>query len=233
MARISRFRILTRLAISFLVMVLLLMALGGITLFLSSAQREVMNDIVHRYNPITKALGVVAEGSSNQAIEFRNLALFPAPDIQKSAREQIDVSRTEVTGQLEALAKLVQSEKGTALLARIQQLRETYFKLSSEFLDLHDKGRIDDALEVLVNKQIPVQLEYQRVIQELLEYQAQNMAKASQNAESAVNDLQQDVVLAAAVAVALALFLAISIIRSITRPLAQAVAVADRVAAGD
>ncbi|WP_043004393.1 methyl-accepting chemotaxis protein [Comamonas testosteroni] len=229
----SHFRISTRLAISFLVMVLLLMGLGGITLFLSSAQHEAMNDIVQRRIPITKALAALAEGTNTQAIQFRNLALFPAPDIQKSARAQIDASRAEATALLETLVKLVQSEKGLALLANIQQLRETYFKLSSEFLELHDQGRHDQALDFLVNKQFPTQLEYQRAINDQIEFSAQRMASASEKAENAVSDLQRNVVLAAALAIVLALFLAISIIRSITRPLTQAVAMADRVAAGD
>lgn len=118
-------------------------------------------------------------------------------------------------------------------MANIQQLRETYFKLSSEFLELHDQGRHDQALDFLVNKQFPIQLEYQRAINDQIEFSAQRMASASEKAENAVSDLQRNVVLAAALAIVLALFLAISIIRSITRPLTQAVAMADRVAAGD
>lgn len=64
---------------------------------------------------ITKALAALAEGTNTQPIQFRNLALFPAPDIQKSARAQIDASRAEATALLETLVKLVQSEKGLAL----------------------------------------------------------------------------------------------------------------------
>lgn len=64
----NRLKISTRLAISFSTMVLLLVAQGAMVLFLSAAQREAMEDIVQRSNPITKALSAVIDGSNMETI---------------------------------------------------------------------------------------------------------------------------------------------------------------------
>jgi len=230
---LNHLKISTRLALSFAAMVLLLAGLGAMALFLSAAQQEATNDIVQRRIPITKALGVVIDGTNTQAIQFRNLALFTSPDIQAAARAQLSAARADIALQLDTLARHIQTAQGKALLERIKQLRASYLASGDEFLALLDQGRKDEALDLLENKLRPVQHEYQRTLREQGELQAQFTAQASQRTEAASRDLMRGVLAAGAAAVALALFLALAIIRSVTRPLAQAMAVADRVASGD
>ena len=88
----NRLKISTRLAISFSTMVLLLVAQGAMVLFLSAAQREAMEDIVQRSNPITKALSAVIDGSNMETIQFRNLALFSSPDIRTRQHRRTDAN---------------------------------------------------------------------------------------------------------------------------------------------
>ena len=229
----NRLNISTRLVAAFAAMVLLLIILGGVALARSASQRAALNDIVTMRIPITKAMGMVADGVNVQAIQFRNLAIFSSEAIVKSSREQIGTARSTLAKQLETLTVLIQSEKGKASLARMQQHRAEFLKLGDQYLGLIDKDQKDDALKLLVEQLRPVQLAYQKEIQEQVDYQAQVTAAAGERAEAAAGALQRDVMIAGALAVALAIFLAITIIRSITRPLAQAVQAADRVAAGD
>ena len=131
------------------------------------------------------------------------------------------------------LTRLVQSDKGKEILARVQANRAAFLKVGDEYLALIQQGQRDEALKLLEEKVRPTQLEYQKTIKEQVEYQAQVTIDAGQRAEAAASALQRDVLIAGALAIAVAIFMAISIIRSIVRPLAQAVEAADRVAAGD
>ncbi|MDZ7866489.1 methyl-accepting chemotaxis protein [Acidovorax sp.] len=229
----NRLNISTRLVAAFATMVLLLIALGGVALARSASQRAALNDIVTMRIPITKAMGMLADGVNVQAIQFRNLAIFSSDTIVKSSREQIATARSTIAKQLETLTALIQSEKGKASLARMQQHRAEFLRLGDQYLDLVGKDQKEDALKLLMEQLRPVQLEYQKTIQEQVDYQAQVTAAAGERAEAAASALQRDVLIAGALAIALAIFLAVTIIRSITRPLAQAVQAADRVAAGD
>ena len=229
----NRLKISTRLAISFSTMVLLLVAQGAMVLFLSAAQREAMEDIVQRSNPITKALSAVIDGSNMETIQFRNLALFSSPDIQQAALAQIKVERGNIAAQTQILDQLIESDEGKALHQSIKPLRAKDLALGNQFLELFAKEQWVEALALLESKQRPAQIKYQNAIRKQAELQAQVMAEAGHRAESATRNLTRGLLVASAVTIALALFLAITIIRSITRPLMQAVSVADRVASGD
>jgi methyl-accepting chemotaxis protein len=229
----NRLKISTRLAISFATMVLLLVVQGAMVLFLSAAQHEAMDDIIQRSAPITKALSAVIDGSNMETIQFRNLALFSSPDIQKAALARIKVERANIVAQTQVLDQLIESEQSKALQERIKPLRAKDLALGNEFLELFAKEQWVEALALLESKQRPAQIEYQNAIRKQAELQAQFMTEAGQRAEAATRNLTRGLLVASAVTIALALFLAITIIRSITRPLTQAVAAADRVANGD
>ena len=214
-------------------MVLLLVAQGAMVLFLSAAQREAMDDIVQRSIPITKALSAVLDGSNMETIQFRNLALFSSPDIQKAALAQIKVERGNIAAQTQMLDQLIESEEGKVLHESIKPLRAKDLALGNQFLELFAKEQWVEALALLESKQRQAQIEYQNAIRKQAELQAQVMAEAGHRAEAATRNLTRGLLVTSAVTIGLALFLAITIIRSITRPLMQAVAVADRVASGD
>ena len=72
----NQFKISTRLALAFGVMVLLLVALGGVSLGRSASQRAELTDVVGTRIPVTKALGTLADGVNVQATQYRNLVIF-------------------------------------------------------------------------------------------------------------------------------------------------------------
>ncbi|MBT9511199.1 MAG: MCP four helix bundle domain-containing protein, partial [Acidovorax sp.] len=229
----NQWKISTRLAAAFAAIVLLLVALGSVALVRSASQRAALSDITERRIPITKAMGVLADGVNVQAIQFRNIAIFNTERITKPSLERVAAARSAIAEQMKTLTTLVQSEKGKEILARVQQNRVAFLKLGDEYMALIQQGQRDEALKLLEEKVRPVQLEYQQTIKEQVDYQAQVTADSGERAEAAAGALLRDVLIAGALAIAVAIFLAISIIRSITRPLAQAVEAADRVAAGD
>ena len=87
-----QWKISTRLTIAFTAMVLLLVVLGSVALVRSASQRAALNDIVEARIPITKSMGVLADGVNVQAIQFRNLAIFTAENITKPSLERVAVA---------------------------------------------------------------------------------------------------------------------------------------------
>ena len=229
----NQLKISTRLAAAFAVMVLLLIALGAVSLLRSSNQRAELNDVIDVRMPITKAMELLTDGVNMQAIQFRNLALFSEENITKSALERVKIARSELAEQMATLTKLIQTDKGKEILGRVQQHRASFLKVGDQYLDLVQKGQKDEALKLLAEQVRPIQLEYQKAIGEQVAYQASVTKEAGQRAEAAAKALTRDVLIAGAIAIAIAIALAITIIRSITRPLALAVEAADRVASGD
>ncbi|PVY92868.1 methyl-accepting chemotaxis protein [Acidovorax sp. 99] len=229
----NQLKISTRLAVSFAVMVLLLVALGAVSLVRSANQRAELKDVIDVRVPITQALSALNDGVNEQAIQVRNLAIFTTESIVKSATSQLSSSSADVEAQYKTLNTLITSEKGKEILARMQQRRADFVKLRDQYLTVLQQGQRDEALKLLEDQLRPAQRAYMAAIDDQLEFQSQRTADAGARAESAAAALQRDVLIAGALAIAIAIFLAITIIRSITRPLAQAVEAADRVASGD
>ena len=229
----NQLKISTRLAVAFAVMVLLLIALGAVSLVRSAHQRAELKDVVDVRIPIIKALGALNDGVNEQAIQLRNLAIFTSEAIVKSATSQIAAASADVDVQYTTLNTLVSSEKGKELMARMQQRGGDFLKLRDQYLTTLQQGQRDEALKLLEEQLRPAQRAYMAAIDEQFEYQFKTTVDAGALAESAALALQRDVLIAAALAIGIAIFLAITIIRSITRPLAQAVEAADRVAGGD
>ncbi len=229
----NQLKISTRLAVAFAVMVLLLVALGAVSLVRSAHQRAELKDVVDVRIPIIKALGALNDGVNEQAIQLRNLAIFTSEAIVKSATGQIVAASADVDAQYKTLNTLVVSDKGKELMARMQQRRGDFLKLRDQYLAALQQGQRDEALKLLEEQLRPAQRAYMAAIDEQFEFQSKRTVEAGALAESAALALQRDVLIAAALAIGIAIFLAITIIRSITRPLAQAVEAADRVAGGD
>lgn len=227
------FKISTRLFLSFTALVALLIALGGVAWFGSSTQNDALSEVTHRQLPINQSLNAILAATDEQAIQFRNLALYASADMQSFSKEKIKEARSGIKTEVERLPTLLQSDKAKSLMQQVLAHRESFLKFGDEFLAFLDRKDHENAVSFLEAKLRPAQREYQASIHELLEYQKQRAAAASALAEEAAQSLVRNVILTLIIAVVLAAILAFWMIRSITQPISQAVAIADRVASGD
>src|SRR5690606_27055006 len=78
---------------------------GGVALWRSASQHAALNDIVFTRIPITKSMGMLADGVNVQAIQFRNLALTTSDDIVKRSSEQVATARASIAKQMETLGR--------------------------------------------------------------------------------------------------------------------------------
>ena len=137
----NQLKISTRLAVAFAVMVLLLIALGAVGLVRSANQRAALNDITDMRIPITKAMGVLADGVNVQAIQFRNLAIFSNENITKPSLERVAAARGSIAEQMKTLTALIQSDKGKEILNRVQENRAAFLKLGDQYMALIQQGQ--------------------------------------------------------------------------------------------
>ncbi len=210
----NKLKISTRLAVAFAIMVLLLATLGSVALLRSATQRAALDDIVEMRIPITKSLGMVADGVNVQAIQLRNLAIFSTEAITRSSRERITAVRGTLAEQFKVLDSLIHSDKGREIQARMQQHRAEFLKLGDQYIAMLQQGQKDEALRMLEETLRPVQQAYQATVAEQVTYQAQVTVEAGARADAAASALMRDVLIAAAIAIAMAIFLAVSIWRS-------------------
>lgn len=153
----NQLKISTRLAVAFGVMVLLLIALGAVSLVRSSSQRAELKDVIEVRIPITQALDALLDQVNVQAIQFRNLALFTSETVTRSALDQIAASKTRAAEQYKNLESLIVSDQGKAVLARMHQRRAEFLKLGDQYLAMVQQGQKDEATKLLEEQLRPVQ----------------------------------------------------------------------------
>ncbi len=214
-------------------MVLLLASLGGIGIWRSASQRAELSDVLQRRVPLNKALNTILDQVNEQAIQNRNLAIFSAPDIKKSALARITEARSEVEKQFKIIEGKINSTEGISLLEKMQVTRTAFLKSGNQFLSLVEQGQMQEATLFLEQDLRPAQRAYQADITAQMELQEKRAKEAGQRAEESAEALTRDILIAAVAAILAAIVMAISIIASIVRPLRHAVAVSDQIASGN
>lgn len=229
----SRLKISYRLVFAFGIMVILLIALGGVGLWRSTAQSNELKEVVNRRIPITAALTKLVDGVNDQVIQTRNLAIFSTDSIISSATKRILESRKEVDVVYKDLEILINTEQGHILLKRMHELRGKYASAGTHYLELISSGEKDKAIVWLENNYRPAQIEYQESIRQQFNLQAKRVQEAGARAEASSEALQRDILLAVVASVIVASILALTIIKSIITPLKRAVDISDRISNGD
>ena len=229
----SNLKISLRLSIAFGAMILLLIALAGVVMLRNTQQQELLRELTARRIPIMLALHDISGQLNTQAIAARNMLLLSNEDSVRRERERMAPASAAIDQRFKELETLVQSERGKANQARIQQQSTAFRAIFREFGDMAAAGQRDEAIGMLMEKVRPVQLEYMDTIAKQVAYQEELVRKSEEAAQKGEQAMQRDVLLAVAVALIIAVALSLSITRSIVRPLAQAVDTADRVAGGD
>ncbi|MBS7780532.1 methyl-accepting chemotaxis protein [Acidovorax sp. CCYZU-2555] len=229
----NQLKISSRLIVAFSIMVLLLIALGGIGLWRSADQRAELTDVLQRRVPLTKALNTVIDQVNEQAILVRNLAIFTSSEIKKSSISRIAAARAEVAVQFKILDEMINSSEGKTIMVKMQASRAAFLKSGDQYLALIEQGQLEEAMVFLEENFRPAQRAYQVDIQEQMKLQELRSKEAGERAEASAEALERDILIAASIAVLVAIFLAISIIGSIVLPLRRAVEVSDRIASGD
>jgi len=231
--KMSNFRIGTRLAAGFgLVLVLLALVVAvGLQRFhdVGQATTALIDE------DWAKAEAAATIDTMTRANARRTLELFIAPDdgYRTRVREKIASNRNEIDGALATLRRLVVSDEGKAVLARVAERREAYVASFTQVNALVDAGKRDEAQQLVLAETLPRLDVLQQAVHDLNVLQKGRAVDAGKAVQHRIASGRVLMLALGAAALAVGLVFAVRLARSIVLPLRSAVAVAQRVAGGD
>ena len=226
-------KISTRLSLAFGLVVLILIAVGAMTVLQLSHMRHSLLDITERRMGTLRELGDLRDQVNLQARVIRNLALRTDSESVQAEAKRLGASRLAVDEIFARLDPLIQSAAGREELNQIKERRKQYTSAVLHYLEVLEQGRHDEAVALLFDSVRPLQQAYFTAIQDETKVQNEHAERAGHEAEAAARSIEITVGIAGVVAPLLAVLLALSVIRSIVRPIHESVNIARAVAAGD
>ena len=219
------------LAFGFVLMLMVVIVVIGVTRLstLNSGTDHIIHDA---YPKVVVAYEI--EGQLNEvARATRNMLLLTDEAGIKSEVEKIAVARTNISQGMEKLEKTIASAEGKALLAALTVARTAYVTELDAFLKLTANKNMEEGAAFLLNKIRPVQREYFKRLDALIDHQNEVMERLGAEAAATYGNAKLLLLGLALVAIALAVFMAIAVTRSIVQPIQRALNTANRVADGD
>lgn len=163
----------------------------------------------------------------------RNVILADTPDKKIGFKKDYDTVRDKATVAIVSLDGMLTTPRGRELIASIRSSGAQYLSFSDDVVSLAIEGKRDEATQLLFGPRYQTQVDYIKVITDMVAFQESQMQKAG---SAAMSERQSAVILLitlSTLAVFLAAVLAWLITRSITLPLNVALNAAQRIALGD
>ncbi|MEJ8838976.1 methyl-accepting chemotaxis protein [Ramlibacter sp. AN1133] len=225
-------RVMKKLALAFGLLVILTMAMMGVGVSSLGSLKQSVDDIAEHHSP-----GIMYAGEWHAHLEgaakHMYAALSAAPEARKAQLDAIRTDRTERDRLRGELVKIVQEGNAKRSLEAMGETRNSYLSLETEFVQLVEAGRIDDARTLLVDKIDRAQAGYNDALDKLVDVLEEETRDEVRQANATYQAGLNTLVGAAAVCAVLGVLFGWLVARTITAPIAEAVEAARRVAAGD
>ena len=222
-----------RLGLGFAVIIALSLTMAALAYFrLLALSDNIQATNGDRY-PKTVLVHTVKDELNETARNMRNLLLLTDAAAVQKEYENIESNTRDISAALDKLDKSITSGEGRARFNAITEVRARFLKERDSFLQMAKAQTTSAALEQLVQRVRPVQLDYFAALDKLIEWQTHLMEESGAEAERVAASTRMTVVLLALGAAILSVVVGFLVSRSITRPLTDAVGVARRVADGD
>ncbi|CAN7324350.1 methyl-accepting chemotaxis protein [Pseudoduganella sp. LjRoot289] len=230
---ISNYKIGTRLALAFSIVVLLLLAIVGVSVNrMNEAETRMSNMLDDRFQKIELASSVRYNVAIiHQLLRSAILAGSPA-DVQKAVAAMTAL-RTANKTSLEQLDKVINVPRGRELFVGIMAARADDVQQQLALLKLVADGKQAEATAMLQSANARSEQNYALRLKEFSDLQAELMAKDAGEAKAGFRDGKLVMLAVAGAAVVGTALLARLASTSITRPLNEAIGMARRVADGD
>ena len=165
----------------------------------------------------------------------RTMELFFVANAQEgdNTRAAITENKKRIATALETLKRLIVSEEGKTLLAKVTSARIEYVASFSKVDKLLQEGQREKAEMTLKAETLPLLDTLQQSVEELTVHERARVTRAGTAMEEEVASAQTLLIVLGTAALAAGVALAWWLTRSITTPLARAVALAESVARGD
>jgi methyl-accepting chemotaxis protein len=231
--KMTNLKIGVRLGLGFgLVLILMIaMALLGVAR-MANIERS-LDGIVNNNNVMIKAVFEMRQSVLSIGMATRNMALLTDADQVQKEADRISDDRDEYNAYVENLDRLVTSDKGKAVLAKIAAARAVTDPLTDKVVSLLNESKQAEAIPVLVSEVLPNQRKWIAALDEMVRIQEKQADLAVEEAHASYKSAFILTLVIAGAALLIGVGAAWLVTRSITAPLREAVAVASRVAQGD
>jgi methyl-accepting chemotaxis protein len=235
-SQLNQFRIGTRLALAFGVLILLLIVIAGFGAFSANRLSQDLERTVGIDLAQVRAANALLQQAAQVARASRELLLVDSAGQIKKQRAAVAQALEDGEAPLKALttaSAAAGDAEGAKLLTAVQTARAEFTKTVKKFLVTADAGNPDDSRAALLIELRPVQAKYELALEEMAAaVQADTELLATSGQALARKSVYTSLGLGVA-ALILAGLAALLITKSITRPLRDAIAAADRIKAGD
>ncbi|MBV8502003.1 MAG: MCP four helix bundle domain-containing protein [Paucibacter sp.] len=230
---LTRLRISQRLAVSYGLIILLLVALGS---FNATVSGRLAGDLDHAANTSLVKIADANALNDNVAVisrAVRDLLLLDTAGAIKKQKAAIETALTDNEKQLAGLQASIDGDKEKSLVNDVKERASDFAAALSKFQQVQANGSPDEARESLITVLRPAQTAYQQALKSLVDLQfATAKEMAQQGGESARNAVVLTFVLVA-VAAAIGIGGGVVIARSIVLPAREAQAAAKAISSGD
>jgi len=233
MSFLTRLRISHRLAVSFGLQILLIVAIG---IFGATTANRLAGDLDRTANSSLVEISSAHALDNNVGViarAVRDLLLLDTAGAIRKQKAAIDASLDESRQQLASLTKQASDDKARALITDVGDKQAAFFDSVAKFQQVQKDGTPDEARESLIKDLRPAQTAYQQALKSLVDNEfdkAHTLAvRGGETARSAVVLNLVGVI----VAVVIGLGSGVLIARSIVLPARDARIAAEAISAGD
>ncbi len=222
-----------RLGIGFAITLALLVIIAVLGINRISALNAEVTDVVKDKHPKTVYASNLIESVAVTARHLRNAYIYSGVEEQKSL-DELTAQRKVYTENFDKLDKMITSEKGRELLARIKTSARDYDAMQDKAVGLIKAGAKKEEFGGLLQTDLrKAQTAYTTAIGDLNEYQETMMTQAGKAAEEEASTAIRLMMILAGVAAVLTGLVGWFITRSITGPTAKIVEASNKMAEGD
>ncbi|MDE1942693.1 MAG: methyl-accepting chemotaxis protein [Betaproteobacteria bacterium] len=229
----NQLKIGSRLALSFGVLVGLLILVSVIAGFKLKSLNEATNQLANNWVPKLIMLDRLNVATLNSARHMGNMLIVDDPDQIKAEIAAFDETKTVTHDALEFLSSRVRDGAGPELLAAVKKTYEEYKGPEDAFMRLVASGDTPAAKVVLTVSVRERQRSYIDALKKLTDFEVEMSKMAGVEAEKTYRSALLEIAVLAIGAIVAGSLLGLAIARSIARPLNRAVGVAEAIAAGD
>ena len=223
----------TRLTLSFGLILLCLMAVGGFGLsWFGRLNTNMSSSIQKRYNTVELTHKTIENSITNARITFQ---LFETtdPDEEKTLNQENDAISQQISGEIKEIESGLSSDRERSLFEVVTQNRQAYISARQKAKKLLADKKRDASLATLSHEVIPALDTYRASWEKFIDVQADAMQQSMKESQQAYAWGRRVAIVLMFLTLGLATLAAITVTRGITIPIQQVVAHAERIAAGD
>ncbi len=229
----KKLKIGARLFAGFIVILLMLVAVAGISYVnLNMLGGEIDNLVKDKWVK-SQLLADLDRKLDDVSTSINIIALSDSAEVRKREAAQIAEFSRAISQDLETLDKIVPSDAGKKYLAAIKMKRDAYREELKKAIDYGSAGKQDEVAGLVLGLLAEKKLEYNRAVDEMNRHQVKEVERVSAECAGRVDMSKTLLFISGIAAVILGCILSAFISRSITNPLNDCVEAAERIAAGD